>query len=135
MPVRLTDERFTHILEHPEMADRGPAIAETLRQPDHVMDSLAEPQARLYYRFYTETLVGDKYVCEERTADMARDRIRVWYDAEGDYLEVIFDQRKGIFRPTANDQVMEKVDAEGNILGFSVMKVSTIRSVPLEIAL
>jgi uncharacterized protein YuzE len=66
---------------------------------------------------------------------MARDRIRVWYDAEGDYLEVIFDQRKGIFRPTANDQVMEKVDAEGNILGFSVMKVSTIRSVPLEIAL
>ena len=63
MPVRLTDERFTHILEHPEMADRGPAIAETLRQPDHVMDSLAEPQARLYYRFYTETLVGDKYVC------------------------------------------------------------------------
>ncbi len=66
---------------------------------------------------------------------MARDRIRVWYDAEGDYLEVIFDQSKGIFRSTANDQVMEKVDAEGNILGFSVMKVSTIRSVPLEIAL
>jgi uncharacterized protein YuzE len=66
---------------------------------------------------------------------MARDRIRVWYDAEGDYLEVIFDQGKGIFRPTANDQVMEKVDAEGNILGFSVMKVSTIRSAPLEIAL
>jgi hypothetical protein len=66
---------------------------------------------------------------------MARDRIRVWYDAEGDYLEVIFDQRKGVFRPTASDQVMEKVDAEGNILGFSVMKVSTIRSAPLEVAL
>lgn len=91
------------------MADRGPAIAETLGQPDHVMESLADPQARLYYRFYTETLVGDKYV-------------RVG-------------ERKGIFRPTANDQVMERVDAEGNILGFSVMKVSTIRSVPLEIAL
>jgi hypothetical protein len=66
---------------------------------------------------------------------MARDKIRVWYDAEGDYLEVIFDQRKGVFRPTASDQVMENVDAEGNILGFSVMKVSTIRAAPLEVAL
>jgi hypothetical protein len=63
MPVRLTDERLAHILEHPEMADRGPTIAETLRQPDHIMGSLADPQARLYYRFYTGTLVGDKYVC------------------------------------------------------------------------
>jgi hypothetical protein len=66
---------------------------------------------------------------------MARDKIRIWYDAEGDYLEVIFDQRKGVFRPTTSDQVMGKVDAEGNILGFSVMKVSTIRAAPLEVAL
>src|SRR5574337_1244113 len=62
-PVRLTDERFTHILEHPEMADRGSAIAETLRRPEHVVESLADPQARLYYRFYTGILVGDKYLC------------------------------------------------------------------------
>jgi hypothetical protein len=62
-PVRLTDERLAHILEHPEMVDRGWAIGETLRQPDHVMESLADPQARLYYRFYGGTLVGDKYLC------------------------------------------------------------------------
>ncbi len=55
MPVRLTEERLAHILEHPEMADRRPAIGETLRQPEHVIESLADPQARLYYRFYTET--------------------------------------------------------------------------------
>jgi hypothetical protein len=42
---------------------------------------------------------------------MARDRVKVWYDAKGDYLEVLFDQRPGYFRETTNDQVMEKVDA------------------------
>lgn len=41
----------------------------------------------------------------------AEKRVRVWYDAEGDYLEVILDQETpGYFRETANDQVMEKVD-------------------------
>jgi hypothetical protein len=32
-------------------------------------------------------------------------------------LEVIFDQKPGYFRETENDQVMEKVDDEGNV-GF-----------------
>jgi uncharacterized protein YuzE len=66
---------------------------------------------------------------------MARDRVKVWYDAKGDYLEVLFDQRPGYFRETINDQVMEKVDAEGNVLGFSVLKVSGIGATPLEVAL
>lgn len=63
-------------------------------------------------------------------------RVRVWYDAEGDYLEVILDaQKPGYFRETANDQVMEKVDEQGNILGFSILKVSSIKRTPLEVAL
>jgi uncharacterized protein YuzE len=66
---------------------------------------------------------------------MARDRVRIWYDAEGDYLEVLFDQRPGYFRETANDQVLEKVDEQGNVLGFSVQKVSAIRTQPLDVAL
>ncbi len=66
---------------------------------------------------------------------MARDKVKVWYDAKGDYLEVLFDQRPGYFRETANDQVMEKVDAEGNVLGFSVLKVSGLGEKPLEVAL
>jgi len=66
---------------------------------------------------------------------MAERRLRIWYDPEGDYLEVIFDQKPGYFRETANDQVMEKVDESGNILGFSVLKVSALRKAPLEIAL
>ncbi len=66
---------------------------------------------------------------------MARDKVKVWYDAKGDCLEVLFDQRPGYFRETTNDQVMEKVDAEGNVLGFSVLKVSGIGTKPIEVAL
>ena len=66
---------------------------------------------------------------------MAKKHVKIWYDAEGDYLEVIFDQRAGYFRETENDQVMEKVDADGNVLGFSVLRVSAVREAPLEVAL
>ena len=66
---------------------------------------------------------------------MAERTVKIRYDAEGDYLEVIFDQRPGYFRETASDQVMEKVDDHGNILGFSVLKVSAAREAPLEVAL
>jgi hypothetical protein len=66
---------------------------------------------------------------------MATKTVKVWYDPEGDYLEVIFDQRPGYFRETESDQVMEKVDLEGNILGFSVLKVSSLKARPLEVAL
>jgi uncharacterized protein YuzE len=66
---------------------------------------------------------------------MADKRVKIWYDPEGDYLEVIFDQRPGYFHETENDQVMEKVDAQGNVLGFSVLKLSSVKKTPLEVAL
>lgn len=66
---------------------------------------------------------------------MAPKIVKVWYDPEGDFLEVVFDQREGYFRETESDQVMEKVDREGNILGFSVLKVSSLKARPLEVAL
>jgi hypothetical protein len=66
---------------------------------------------------------------------MAERKVRIWYDPEGDYLEVMFDQKPGYFRETSSDQVMEKVDEAGNLLGFSVMKVSALKKAPLEVAL
>ena len=66
---------------------------------------------------------------------MERKILKVWYDPEGDYLEVIFDQKEGYFRETENDQVMEKVDSQGNVLGFSVLRVSSLKAKPLEVAL
>jgi uncharacterized protein YuzE len=63
-----------------------------------------------------------------------RKRVKIWYDPEGDYLEVMFEQRSGYFRETQSDLV-EKVDDQGNILGFSVLRVSTLKAKPLEVAL
>lgn len=63
LAVRLTDERLAHILEHPEMAGMERAIEDVLLRPERVAESLSDPQARLYYRFYVGTRVGDKYLC------------------------------------------------------------------------
>ncbi len=62
--------------------------------------------------------------------------IKIWYDKEGDYLEVLFEQKAGYFRETENDAVMEKVDPQGNVIGFSILKVSALtEKVPLSISL
>ena len=63
LSIRLTNERLTHILGHPEMAGMEKAIEETLARPEKVVESLSDPDARLYYRFYLGTRVGDKYLC------------------------------------------------------------------------
>ena len=52
--------------------------------------------------------------------------VKVWFDPEADYLEVLFEKKEGFFRETENDAVMEKVDTDGNILGFSILKVSAL---------
>ena len=66
---------------------------------------------------------------------MEQKNIKLWYDSEGDYLEVIFEKKEGYFRETENDQIMEKVDKDGNILGFSVLKVSSVKNQPMGITL
>ena len=46
------------------------------------------------------------------------EKVKVWYDSEGDFLEVIFENKEGYFKETESDQIMEKVDMEGNVIGF-----------------
>ncbi|MFQ5686257.1 MAG: DUF2283 domain-containing protein [Candidatus Scalindua sp.] len=53
--------------------------------------------------------------------------IKVWFDKEGDYLEVLFDRKEGFFKETENDAVMEKVDKKGEVIGFSILKVSALK--------
>ena len=61
--VRLTDERWHHIAEHPEMIGLRRALAETLRAPEAVIEPASDPLARLYYRFFHRTMVGGKHLC------------------------------------------------------------------------
>lgn len=60
------------------------------------------------------------------------ERVKVWFDPEADFLEVIFSDAPGYMRETENDAIMERVDIEGNLLGFSILAVSQLaKSKPL----
>jgi len=52
--------------------------------------------------------------------------VKIWFDAEADFLEVLFSDAPGYMRETDNDAIMERVDNQGNILGFSVLNVSQL---------
>lgn len=52
------------------------------------------------------------------------EKVKVWFDAEGDFLEVRFSDAPGFMRETAHDALMERVDEHGNVLGFSILGVS-----------
>ena len=53
--------------------------------------------------------------------------IKIWYDQEGDYIEVLFEKKEGYFKETENDAVMEKIDKNGEVIGFSILKVSALK--------
>jgi uncharacterized protein YuzE len=61
------------------------------------------------------------------------DKVKVWFDAEADYLEVRFSDAAGYEKETQHDAVMERLDQNGRIIGFSVLGVSRFKKdKPLE---
>jgi uncharacterized protein YuzE len=54
-------------------------------------------------------------------------KVKLWLDPDADYLEVVFSDAPGYMKETANEAVMERVDAEGNVIGFSVQGVSQFK--------
>jgi len=61
--VRLTDERLSHILEHPEMKGMAAEIRRVLVRPQLVRRSRSDEAVRLFYEFYAQTIVGGKWLC------------------------------------------------------------------------
>ncbi len=61
--VRLTPERLTHILKHLEMTSLEDKIKETLQNPEQVRRSNTDQTVLLNYHYYTNTLVGNKWLC------------------------------------------------------------------------
>ncbi len=47
------------------------------------------------------------------------DKVKVWFDPEGAFLEVQFSDAPGFMRPTAYEAVMERVDGQGHVLGLA----------------
>ena len=57
----------------------------------------------------------------------APDKVYVWFDPEGDFLEVTFDASKdGDMEQTADDRIAVNVDDDGNIIGFHILNVSSL---------
>jgi len=44
-------------------------------------------------------------------------KVKVWFDAEADYLEVQFRESPGYMKETAHDAVMERVDEQRQVIG------------------
>jgi hypothetical protein len=61
--VRLTAERLAHILEHGEMKGLKAEIAKVLRHPQTVRRSRTDGSVRLFYEFYSRTILGGKWLC------------------------------------------------------------------------
>ena len=60
--IRLSEERRTHILEHPEMSGQFEWIKETVATPDFVVATFVDPSVYVYHRFYPQTPVTRKYL-------------------------------------------------------------------------
>ena len=61
------------------------------------------------------------------------DKVKIWFDAEADFLEVRFSDAAGYEKETQHDAVMERVDKDGQIIGFSILGVSRFKKdKPLE---
>jgi len=68
---------------------------------------------------------------------LEKESLRVWFDPEGDLLEVeVGKPRKGFFRDVGDD-VFLRVDVKGNVLGFAILnatkRMKKVREVELPI--
>lgn len=52
--------------------------------------------------------------------------VKIWFDPGGDFLEVLFFDRPGYMRETTHGAVMERVDEDGKVCGFSILNVSRL---------
>ena len=55
------------------------------------------------------------------------EKIKVWFDAEADFLEVRFSDAAGYEKETKHDAVMERVNSAGQVIGFSILGVSRFK--------
>ena len=57
---------------------------------------------------------------------MANRKVSVWYDREGDMLEVLWAFREGYFTSTDDDRILKRLDDDGEVIGFLIHEMSTL---------
>ena len=55
---------------------------------------------------------------------MEKEPVRVWFDPEGDLLEVELGKPRKGFLKDAGDDVFVRVDTKGSIIGFVILNVT-----------
>ena len=58
---------------------------------------------------------------------MTTRKVFVSYDHEGDMLEVLWAFREGYFTPTDDERVLKRLDDDGEVIGFLIHEMSTLR--------
>lgn len=48
--------------------------------------------------------------------------LTVWFDEEGDFLEFTSEEKEGFFKDRG-DGIFERVDEDGNTIGFAILNV------------
>jgi hypothetical protein len=114
--LRLTDERLHHIqTAHPELADALRYLTPTLQHPDRIVRPRTDNTVELFYRYFETTPVTSKYLCV------------VAKTAVDDPF---------IITMVSTDAIMEKVDTEGHVIGFSILNISQTKDqAPLSVTL
>lgn len=144
--IIVTPERLEHIREvHPFIAGYIYLIGETLTEPDEVRESSTTPTVHLFYRWYSDLSIGDKIVCavvkvspfmgKVWSSRMEKGNVNIWFDKDGDFLEVIWEVNEGYFTETDDNRVMVKLDMDGNVLGFHILGFSSMDGAPFAVPL
>ncbi len=58
---------------------------------------------------------------------MTNRKVSVWYDDEGDMLEVLWAFREGYFTPTDDERILKRLDDDGEVIGFLIHEMSTLK--------
>ena len=67
---------------------------------------------------------------------MTKMNVSVWYDREGDMLEVLWAFKEGYFTPTDDERILKRLDDDGEVIGFLIHDMSTLKGpTPIEFEL
>ena len=58
---------------------------------------------------------------------MTTKKVSVWYDEEGDMLEVLWAFREGYFTPTDDERILKRLDDDGEVIGFLIHDISSLK--------
>lgn len=60
--ISLDEDRWRHVLEHPEMENQLDRTKKTVVNPDEIRQSVHDPSILLFYKLHEETPVTEKYL-------------------------------------------------------------------------